>query len=373
MQISGIFSKIKTTIVIGGLFIALILCALPQQTLAIYHPTGGVIAGDIFINDSSSSASLDNKYIDDPTNGNTYYDENPNDDYGFVFSNIYNHSINYYVPNIGTWQSPANINRFEDMQPGHYTCMLYANGKSNFEELGFPTEGTDNENWCNIFYADGNIRYKCYLPSGNGTSYSNKTVSCSNTFGCNQGNVKYGVWSLAIGDDRPYFYGCVSRCNMTLESSGDDSKTCVKKAISVPPANCYIDLNNNWTAMKCDCNERYYTSRQPDDPDGDTKDRECTLCPDNASCSNPNGTFYCDNRYYRNGDNGDKCLACPTPPRGSGWTWNDVCSTDEGGQYSSCTSGATSISQCFIDYTRDKVYEDDTGGFKMTGQCFYKN
>ena len=343
MQISGIFSKIKTTIVIGGLCMISTLFVKPTYGLTIYQPAGNA-AGDIFY-------SIKSEFDDDRR---TQGDKTSNNNVEIIYSQ------NFEAPNglgMGTYKNPSEVTSLNTIGTG-YICKTPA----EWNDTNLDDNYHDYDSWCTIFDSDGGVAYKCYFGTAEGNFYTTNDISssCSSKIGCNDyGNdgVGYGLWTYGYGNGIE-FKGCVSKCNMTIDAYNREGKTCAKKAISVPPRNCAITETSNWTATKCDCNTGYCTSKQPANPAGNTEDRECITKPSNSTCATPNDTFICNNKYYTSGN---QCASCPNP---SIYGYSDY-------DYASDRKPNTNITNCYMYGSYET--KDISGTFEFTRDCYYSN
>ena len=120
--------------------------------------------------------------------------------------------------------------------------------------------------------------------------------------------------------------------------------------------------------IECTCLEDDYLYSGSGTPDANGQMTIfCRYCPNQATCNG--STFRCINKYYTS-PQGNSCIACPTPPSGSGWAFSDVCSTSNRTLNSSCSGGATSIQGCFIQgYYYE--YADNSGTFELINNCYY--
>lgn len=215
-----------------------------------------------------------------------------------------------------------------------------------------------------LYLGNSGSNLNTILP-GIGTN-GGRYYKCTNsvTFSCQSDGllINYTSQSGNAGTSRdPYI---LSGCSFVSCACGagayltNNNKTCV-----TCPYNAYATQNSSDFHTNTQCNycpkELIKTSSSP---------TKCEACPSNATC-NGSTTFICNYRYYKNGNG---CTACPDSTHGLG----TLVSSNKGATADTYDSGATSITECYIDglssYSETLFY-DSTGKFYLTDECYYKN
>lgn len=202
-------------------------------------------------------------------------------------------------------------------------------------------------------------------------SYQGSTYyKCTNnpSSSCNTSALLVNYTSQSGGDGtmtNPYILNNCSivscACSWKEYVSNNTCIECPYGSISIQEAN---QIHTNTTCELCPNN----TVKSKYSPAPSVYITKCEACPSNATC-NGSTTFVCNYRYYKNGTG---CTACPDSTHGLG----TLVSSNKGATADTYDSGATSITECYIDglssYSETLFY-DSTGKFYLTDECFYKN
>ena len=117
--------------------------------------------------------------------------------------------------------------------------------------------------------------------------------------------------------------------------------------------NCNVDCPCSLCAQTgyCTCNAGYYAKVTYDN--NCFSDCDCSgVCPSNSTCTSAT-SFTCNKGYWKNGS---VCTSCPP--------------SNYGGYGTTASTGATSISECYL--PAGTTSSDTTGTFQFTQKCYFE-